>query len=481
MSRYIARGSPAMVQWTAQDGPQHLGLGHPAQQCSVSADFGFDASKHEATLRLCVSVGLKEAQKKVSLYVLVYPNKIHDVSVQTEEAPGLVANAFIAGITQCSSSQDVCAIRISLQDPSAIKIIGPPAIKSLTPTKEGYGKILEALRSLSYTTHISLYLPINLESNPELTSRIGVFCDDAASGNLQPGGNEYALKMLYGGAGGQDISSLLQDAPQSPPSYDELAPRNQSAEDMHAKRPLSSPSDSSRQSKKPRAPGVPESWARRLLQVELETSKVQRRLAEQDVADHFERLDDSVRELRTLIDSLREETARQRQRMEQQQEQIEKQQRQIEQQQEQLDRHHHHHQQQQQSEQKKEEEEEEDSAATPEEPNPATIADQVEDYLYDCGFRDKHDTVHEAIEDALMDFRREHEEWLEEQLDDKLPRLLRRCLRELLPRALEQVQLRVGFTARGAGWRWLDAGENVRMPGEEVGYDWDGDGDGDGE
>ncbi|KAK7510997.1 hypothetical protein IWZ03DRAFT_418340 [Phyllosticta citriasiana] len=478
MSRYIARSAPAMVQWTTKDGPQYMGLGHPAQQCSVSADLGFEAAQHEATLRLCVSVGLKEAPKKVPLYVLVYPNKIHDITVQAEEAPGLVANAFIARVPTCSSSQDVCALRILLQDPSAIKIIGLPAIKSLTPTKEGYGKIIEALRSLSYTTHIMIYLPISLESNSELTSRIGVLCDDASSATLQPGGNEYALKMLYGGAGGQDISSLLQDTAQSPPSYDELAPPEPLLKNLHAKRPTSSPSDPSRQPKKPRAQEVTESWARRLLEVELETSKVQRRQAEQDatgsptenasVADHFERLDDTVSELRTLIESLRQETTQQRKQMAQQQDRIQQQQRQIMQQQEKLDRqkaecaekHSHHH------------NDDDDDGA---------LADRVEDYLYECGFRDKHDTIHEIVEDVLLDFRRENDDWLEEQLEQKLPALLRRSLRRLLPRALEQVQLRVGFTESGAGWRWLDGRENVRLPGEQVDCDFDDDDDDDDE
>ncbi|KAK7508817.1 hypothetical protein IWZ03DRAFT_123906 [Phyllosticta citriasiana] len=428
MSQCVVTRAPAVVQWTPQDGPWHVGLGHPSPQCSILADIKFDSSRNDASLKLQVPVALKETPKKVLLCVLIFPNNIRKVTTPpSADTPAAITNAFVSTVCECSSSQDVLALRILLSDPNGVRIVGPANVKTLTPTKEGQGKILDALRSLSYASEFTVYLPAYV-----MSSHVRLFCDAASSGKLQPGGSDYALTMMYKGVGGQDISRLLQDTPQSPPPY------GASLRSSSTKRPLSCPSS-------PPGPKRPSSHQdsvsetmpsvmARLVQVELQTSTIQRRLAEQDAAgtpteiasgaDRLEHLDEIVRNLQASMDSLQEEVTQQRIQIEQLQNGLSRQQEACENHQE-LSR------------------------------------NQIDDYLYECGYEDRRDLVYQIIEDALLDFKREHDDWLQERMDDKLPNMLRAALRTMLPSWLERVQLRVGFNEVGTGrWRWVPAEEN---------------------
>ncbi|KAK7509479.1 hypothetical protein IWZ03DRAFT_90563 [Phyllosticta citriasiana] len=457
----LASNAPAMLQWGQEDNPRHIGLGHPVPSSSIIADLGFDAAQHTALLRFRVHIWLKCQRKRIVLFILVNPAQIRNASkLEIEKIPPLVTNSFVAGLQQCSGAQDVFALHILLRDPAGFKIIAPSNVTDLDPNTKPSGQTLNALQSLSYAQDFVVYLP----ASPGLTDRIDAFCDEVRNGALAPSGNLYELKTLYGGIGGVDVCSLLQAvASESPPAYDGVIDHVSEPEGSLSAKRLLSRGNSPCPNKKSRSEDHKaelNSWANRLLQVELQVSAMRGRIAhhgnetpgspteDASIADRFDRLDDEVRALNDSMNSIQEQMQRESKRRDEQLEQLRQQIQQLREQK--TERHV-----EPGPEATRQQSVIGSSSITPEVEE--LLQDWVQNYLYDHGWNETQDYVDDLIEDGVLGIKVAHREWLEEQVEQDLPDVGRAALRRLLPDLLVQTELRVGFVEGGGGWLWRSA------------------------
>lgn len=119
------------------------------------------------------------------------------------EASPLGATTFIAKTSEYSSPKDILCLSLILK--TLITVVGPAIITYLAPRTAAAGRILEALASLSTATNVIIYLP----SNPDSYSQADTLCNMVNSGKAQAIPNDYALDILYHGAGGHILTSLL--------------------------------------------------------------------------------------------------------------------------------------------------------------------------------------------------------------------------------------------------------------------------------
>lgn len=410
---HIAQNTPALIQWDDGAGRvARLGLRHPSPQSTVAADIGLDTSQRTALLRFCVPVGLRNAtQKKVLLYVVVRPDNIQSVATQSIEdtAPDAIS-AFLSAAPQCSTAADIVSFRVSLTQPAMI--VGPAGLTDLYPTKGGFGRILDALCSLSRATDLAIYIP----SGHDTALRINALGTVAATGTLQPSARKHALNTLYGGGGGVDIGHLLQTAHESPPAYHEPTPspplHSESA--TTRKRPLSrggrSPSPKKRDTGSSPVVAEAPSWQGRLLALELEVSTLRRRLATQEgapsetedisVADHLGRLDEDVRQMRVQMDRI-EALLQQG-----------------------------------------------DSGSetpTSETGIMARVGDMVDDRLWEV--RETESVIEEMVDDKFLLWKIDFQDWLEDQSREDIPRHIREAVRLIVPDILSRLTFTPHFSS----------------------------------
>ncbi|OJD35909.1 uncharacterized protein BKCO1_14000168 [Diplodia corticola] len=214
--QHLADNAPVLVQWKSTcSSIAYLGCELPTSSSQVAANIKYDASERTCSFRLRVPVGLKEpAGKKAHLYLFLCPDQIHSIDNPADNAPQPGTNILVAKTKACTSPDDVVALRIQLKQP--MTAVGPVGLKQLAPNKAASGRILEAVHSLLSATDLTIHLPKNNNSY-----QFEQLCQQASDGALRPRAHDYALDMLYGGSGGEDVGHLLaQFDKEVPPPYD---------------------------------------------------------------------------------------------------------------------------------------------------------------------------------------------------------------------------------------------------------------------
>lgn len=213
----------ALLQWSCGDGGnEYLGCECPVKSSRLVANIRLDPVHTALSFRFRVAVALKEpASQRQLLFLHIHPDQMSCVeqrALDDAEASPLGATTFIAKTSECSSPKDILCLSLTLKTP--MTVVGPATITHLAPRTAAAGRILEALASLSTATDVTIYLP----SNPDSCGQADTLCNMVNSGKAQAIPNDYALDMLYHGAGGHILTSLLARFDrQQPPSYQSLS------------------------------------------------------------------------------------------------------------------------------------------------------------------------------------------------------------------------------------------------------------------
>ncbi|GME32245.1 hypothetical protein GTA08_BOTSDO13115 [Neofusicoccum parvum] len=211
------------AQWGSDAGQVgRLGCTLPAAPSRVFCKVGFDRTKRAVLFRLCVPVALKTSGRKVPLYICIEPQKISHLQtlpVDGSEATQACVSDLLANSQQCSSSTDIIILQFLLKQPATI--VGPKETSSFEPRSDAAGRILEALRSLSLATDLTLYLP----KTDALVECIDELCTLASNGSLCSAPQAFGISALYHGAGGMDVGALLSpsESRHQPPAYQDIA------------------------------------------------------------------------------------------------------------------------------------------------------------------------------------------------------------------------------------------------------------------
>lgn len=132
------------------------------------------------------------------------------------EAIQLGLNALVVHSKECSSPDDVIALRFLLEQ--HVTMVGLNGVTTLTLKSDAASKILESLRLLSL-----------VPNTQTLAKHVNELCSNSQGGCLLTP-TKLPLDTLFGGAGGVDVSGLLtrfgadssQEMEANLPSYNEL-------------------------------------------------------------------------------------------------------------------------------------------------------------------------------------------------------------------------------------------------------------------
>lgn len=190
------------VQWRSETGDIELLTSSDKLSCKI----GYDRTSGEVLFRVFVPVALKTSpnNRKTPFFIFIDPLHVShlqplplDGSEPTQECV-----ASLVSSRQCSSPADVIALQFLLEQPATV--VGPKETTSLEPRSEAE-RLLAALHSLSLASNLTLYLP----RNEALVECVDDLCARALNGSFRPPPQVYCLRGLYTGAGGVDVSALL--------------------------------------------------------------------------------------------------------------------------------------------------------------------------------------------------------------------------------------------------------------------------------